>query len=108
MHLSHPLSITFCQIIIDSNDIYAFSIQRVQIRRKRGYERFSFSCLHLCDTSLVKDNTADNLYSVMAHAQAPECSLAHDSVRFRENIVQCLPLRQTLLKFSCLSSEFFV
>ena len=108
MHLSHPLSVTLRQIIIDSNDIYALSFQCVQVSRERRHECLSFSSLHLRDTPLVKDDTADDLYSVMTHAQAPECSLAHDSVRFRENVIQCLPLCQTLLELSCLSSEFFI
>ena len=31
---SHPLGISFCQIIIDRDDIYPFALQRIQISRK--------------------------------------------------------------------------
>ena len=35
MNLSHPLSITLCQIIIDCYDLHTFTGQRIQICRQR-------------------------------------------------------------------------
>ena len=49
--------------------ITGIALQRIQISRKCRYQCLTFTCLHLCDTSLMQDNTTDNLYSVMLHAK---------------------------------------
>ena len=103
MNFSHPLGISFCQIIIDRDDIYPFALQRIQISRKCRYQCLTFTCLHLCNTSLMQDNTTDNLYSVMLHAKHTACCLTYGRIRFRKQIVKCLSFFQTLLIFFCLS-----
>ena len=108
MDLSHPLGITFRQIVVYCNDIDAFSFQRIQICRECGYKRLTFTCLHLGDTALMKYDTSDKLHPVMTHPEYPERRLPHDCICFRKNIVQSLTLAQTLLEFPCLSFEFLI
>ena len=67
MNLSHPLSITLCQIIIDCYDMHTFSGPvRSDMPASVDTSVFTFTSLHLCDTSLMQDNTTDQLYPVMA------------------------------------------
>ena len=67
------------------------------------FAAWTFTCLHLCNTSLMQDNTTDNLYSVMLHAKHTACCLTYGRIRFRKQIVKCLSFFQTLLIFFCLS-----
>ena len=67
MDLSHPLGITLRQVIVDRNDLDAFSRQRVQISRTGGYQRFSFTGFHFSDTALMENNSADQLNRIMLH-----------------------------------------
>ena len=87
MYLSHPLGVTFCQIIIDRNDMYALSFQCIQIRRKSRYQRLTFTGTHLCDTSLVQYHTTDQLHAVMAHADCSLGRFTHYRISLWQNII---------------------
>ena len=63
----------------------------IQISRKCRYQCLTFTCLHLCNTSLMQDNTTDNLYSVMLHAKHTACCLTYGRIRFRKQIVKKFP-----------------
>ena len=102
VYFSHPLGITLCQIIIDCDNVNAFSFQRIQICRKCGYQCLTFTCTHLCNTSLMQDDTADQLYPVMAHPHTSICTFSYNCICLRENIIQCLSLFETFFKLSCL------
>ena len=47
VYFSHPLSITLCQVIIDSNNMNTLAFQCIQICRKCGHKCLTFSGLHL-------------------------------------------------------------
>ena len=87
MYLSHPFCITFCQIIIDSYNMYAFSFQCIQIRRQSCDQCLTFTGFHLCNTSLMQDNSTDDLYAVMLHSQHTACRFSHYCISLRENII---------------------
>ena len=65
VHLSHPLGVSLCQIVVDGDDMHASSLQRIQICRQKRCLRLSLTGPHLRDTPLVQDDTADQLHSVM-------------------------------------------
>ena len=44
--LAHPFHVSLCQVVVDCNDVHAFSFQRVQIRRECSNEGLTFTCLH--------------------------------------------------------------
>ncbi len=46
VELAHPLGVAFCQIVVDRDNVDAFAGQRVQINRKSGNQRFTFTGLH--------------------------------------------------------------
>ena len=108
MHLSHPLGITLCQIIVDCDDMDAFSLKGVEICRQCGHQRLTFSCLHLGNPSLMKDDSADQLNSVVSHAERSRSALAHDCICLRQDIVKRLPVFQALFKFPRLAPQLFI
>ena len=56
----------------------------------------------------MKDDAADDLHSVMTHADASVRSLAHNCICFGKDIIQSLAFAQAVLELSRLSSKLFV
>ena len=83
----------------------ALARERVQVRRKGGNEGFTFTCFHLGDTSLMKDDSADNLYRKVLHAQHAPARLAARRERLGQKIVERFAVGKTLLKESGLVFE---
>ena len=108
MYLTHPLRITLRQIVIDGNDMDALAFQSIQISRKGRHQRLTFTGTHLCDTSLMQDDTTDQLYSVVLHVQNTLCSLSYGCISLRKQIVQSLSLGQTLLVLLGLTTQFLI
>ena len=65
MHLTHPLRVTLRQIVIDRNNMHAFSFQRIQISRQKTSLGLTFTGPHLRDPSLMQHDTADQLYPIV-------------------------------------------
>ena len=108
MNLSHPLSITVSQIIIDRHNVDALAFQRIQISRKSRHQRLSFTGFHLRNPSLMQNDTADQLYPVMLHVQHTSGRFSDGRISLHQNIVQGGSPRQTLFEFFCLVSQFAV
>ena len=108
MNLTHPASITACEIIIDGYNMNALSLQRIQICRECGYQRLTFTSLHLCNTSLMKDHTTDQLYPVMLHTKYTLCCLSDSCKCLWKKIIQSLSCCQSLLVFFCLIFQFLI
>ena len=79
MNLSHLLSITLSQVIIDSYNVNALAFQRIQVGWKCGYQGLTFTSLHLSDTSLMKNDTTDQLYLEVLHSKYSLGSLTDGS-----------------------------
>ena len=97
MNLSHPLRITVSQVIVDGNDMNTASGKRVKVCGKRCHERFTFTRSHLGDPSLVKDDTADELYRIMLHVKNTSRGLAYGRICFGKQTVKALPFAVSLL-----------
>ena len=108
MNLTHPLSISFCQIVIDGYDVNTLAFQCIQICRKCGNKCLTFTGLHLSDTSLMQDNTTNDLYTVMLHTKNSLRAFTYYGECFRKKIIQCLALAQTFLELSGLVSQLFI
>ena len=50
---SHPLGVTFCQVIIDRNHVYPPTCQGIQEYRQGSHQRFTFTGSHLGNLTLV-------------------------------------------------------
>ena len=58
---THPLTVSFSQVVIDRNDVNAFAAQCVKVTSKSGDKRLTFTGLHLCDSALMQRDTTDEL-----------------------------------------------
>ena len=108
MHLSHPLCITLCQIIVDSYDMNALSLKRIQICRKGRNQCLTFTSTHLRDTSLMQQDTTDQLHTIMLHMKNPVCCLPYHRKCFRKQIIKCLTFFKAFLKLRCLCLQLFI
>ena len=100
VNLPHPLGISFCQVVVDGYDVDTFSLKGIQICRKCGNKSFTFTCFHLGDTALVKDDTTDDLYTVMLHSKHTLGSLTYGGKCLWKKIIQCFAFCKTFLIFS--------
>ena len=108
VNLSHLLSITLSQVIIDSYNVNALAFQRIQVGWKCGYQGLTFTSLHLSDTSLMKNDTTDQLYLEVLHSKYSLGSLTDGSKCLWQKVIQGCSFFQTFLIFSCLTAKFFV
>ena len=100
MDFTHPLGISFSQVVVDGYDVDTFSLKGIQVCRKCGNKSFTFTCFHLGDTALVKDDTTDDLYTVMLHSKHTLGSLTYGGKCLRKKIIQCFAFCKTFLIFS--------
>ena len=108
MYFPHPLRVTVRQIIVNRDDMDAAAVQCVQIRRQCGDKRLTFTGLHLGDSSLMQDNTADQLYAVMLHAENTACSFSDRRKCLRQDVVQCLSGSKLLFEFTGMGTQLLV
>ena len=52
---AHPLGVAAGQVVVDGHDVDALALERVEIGRQRGDERFAFAGFHLGDLPGVQD-----------------------------------------------------
>ena len=108
MHSAHPGGISGGQVIIDRYHVDSLAFQSVQISRKRGHQCLTFTCFHFSDTSLMQDNTADQLHPEGLHIQYSPGGLTYRGICLRKQIVQSFPIGKTLLIFLRLILQLFV
>ena len=105
IEMAHPLTVALCQVIIDSDHVDALSCESVEVNRESSHEGFTFTCLHLSDTALMKAHTADELNIKMAHAENTARCLAADRKSLRQDIVQSLSGFKSVLELLCISGK---
>ena len=108
MNLSHPLRVTFRQIVIDGNDMYALAFQSIQIRRQQAGLCLTFTGPHLGNTPLMQHDTADQLHTVVLRLQDPAGRLPHRGISLRQQTVQRLAVLQSLSVFFRLIAQLLV
>jgi len=87
---AHPFCVAPREIIVHRDDVNAAPGQRIQYRRKRGNERFSFARLHFRDFAFVQNDAADELHVEMPHVQeATPCFADQGECRHNRGF-QCL------------------
>lgn len=67
VHLTHPLTITFGQVIVDRDDVHTFAGQGVEVGGQSSHQCLTLTGLHLCDAPLMQNNATDELYPVWLH-----------------------------------------
>ena len=110
VNLTHLIRVTLCQIVIDCNNVYPFAFQRIQVCRQCCHQCFTFTGFHFRDSALVHDDTAHQLYGEMFHIQHMSTGrcFSYHCICFRQDIIQCFAVCQTILEFLCFTSQFFI
>ena len=108
VNLSHPLAVSLCQIVVDCDDMYALSGQRIEVYRQRCHKGLALAGFHLSDASLMQDDAADDLYPVVTHAEHAVRRLSHGRKRLRQQRIQRLTVRITLLELRRLGAQFLI
>ncbi len=80
---AHPLGITLGEIIVDRDDMDAFTDETVEIHGQRGYQGFPLASFHLGDFPLVQHDATNELHIKMPHIQQASRYLTHDSKSVR-------------------------
>ena len=96
--LAHPLGVTACEVIVDSNDVHTLACKTVKVCRKSSNKSFTFTCFHLGNSALMKYDTADNLYRVMLHTKHSPCALSAYSKGIGQDVVCGFAVCKTLLE----------
>ena len=97
VYFSHPFGVALCQVVVNGNDVHTFPCQRIQIRRHRSHQRFTFTGLHLGNAALMQNDSTDDLNGVRFHAQHSPCRLTHRGKRLRQQRIQRLSTLIALL-----------
>ena len=61
VHLTHPFTISAGEVIINRNYVNSAAGKSIKINRQCSNKCFTFTCLHLSDSALMKNNTTDKL-----------------------------------------------
>ena len=69
VELAHPLGVTACKVIVDRNDVNAVARKSIEVSGEGSNESFTFTCFHLGNSSLMQNDTADDLYREMLHSE---------------------------------------
>ena len=104
-NLPHPFGIAFGQVIVDRNDMHAFSGQGIEIGRQGGDQGFSFTGFHFGDVASVEHDAADQLDVEMAHLHGPPRGFPHRCEGFRQDVVKVFSVIETFTKLGRLPAQ---
>ena len=108
VYLAHPLTVSLGEVVVDGDNVYALAGQCVQISGKGSHKGLAFTGLHLCDTALMQDDTADDLYTVMTHTEYAPCCFTAGGKCLRQKLVERFAVLVALLEFVCLGAQLVV
>ena len=97
---AHPARVAPGQVVVHRHHVDALALQRVQVDRQGGHQRFAFARLHFGDLALVQHHAADQLHVEVAHVEGAAPRLAAERKSFRQKVVErftvCDPLLELL------------
>ena len=108
VNLAHFLAVTSGKVIVDRNDMHAFSRQRVQICGHGCNESLTFTRFHFRNAALMKDDTAHQLYAEGAFAENTVRRFTARREGVRQNIVKRFARRKSFLQKRRGAAQFFV
>ena len=88
----HPIGVALGQVVVDRDNVDAFALERVQVRRQGGDQGLPLAGLHLGDRAEVDGRAADELDVVMPLLDGPFGRLAHQGEGLDEQGVERVPL----------------
>ena len=90
IHLPHPNRVATSKIIVHRDDMYAFPRNRVQINRRSGRKRLSFTRTHFRNHSPMERNASNKLNIVLALVKNPLRHFSNESKSLRHEIIKLL------------------
>ena len=87
---THPLSVTFGQIVVHCHQMGSLACKCVEIEGEGGNERLSLASLHLRDLALVEDDAPGELHIEVAQAGLATRGLPHGGEGLRQEVIQRL------------------
>ena len=108
MHVTHPLSITLSQVIVNCYDMYTLAFKSIQVSRHGRYKSFTFTCTHLSQTALVKNDTTHDLYREWFKSYCSVCSFSYGRKCIHKDIIQSFSFSKSLLKYLSTSSQLII
>ena len=106
VNFPHPLCVTAGEVIVDRNDMDAFSRKGFQIGGKGRNERFAFARLHLGNTALEQTDAAHDLHMKMLHAEDSSARLSESGERVGKNVFKRFAFFQPLFQNPRLRLQF--
>ena len=107
-NLTHPFRVTFCEVVVDGNDMDTFTLECVEVCGEGFDHGFTFTGTHLSDTALMEDDTAKDLNGVMFHIQDAGAGLTADSESVGEDSIERFTVDQTTAEVIGLGAEFLI
>ena len=108
MYTAYHFTVTLCKVVVYRYNVYALAAECNKIRGKCGNEGLTFTCSHLCNTSLEKNNTAEYLYGIRLYAENSPHSLTAYGECVGENIIECFTVFKSFLQCRCLRLKLAV
>ena len=105
VNLAHLCRVAASKIVVDRDDVNAFSGERVEVRGKSSDESFTFTRSHLSDATAMQSDPADHLNVIMTLTEHAPSRFANHGESFGKNLIQSLALREPLPELNRLASK---
>ncbi len=105
---AHPLHVAPCEIIVHGHDVDPLALDRVEIARECGDQRFAFAGDHFGDVAGMENHAANHLNVVMTHAQKTASRLAAGGKRLDQQVVQRFAVSEPAAEFDGLLLQLVV
>ena len=86
----------------------ALAVERVEVHRQRGGERFAFAGLHLGDRAVMDRGAAEQLHVEVPHAERAAAGLAHQGEGLDEQLVERLAAAGAVAEAEAFFAELVV
>ncbi len=108
MYASHPLRVTFGQVVVDGDDVHALAGQRVEVGRQDRGQRLALTGLHLGDVAEVQCGAAHHLDVEVPLVKHPPGGLTGYRERLGQQVVELFAVGGPLLELIGLGPQFGV
>ena len=107
-YLAHPIGVTACQVIVYRNDMDSLSLKSVEVSGHNGHEGLSLTGFHLGNTTLVKDDSSDELHSEGLHLSYPPSRFPYGRECLGQKIVKGLSGGKSAFKLFSLCPKLLI
>lgn len=108
MDAAHPLGIAPGEVVVDRNDVNAFTGKAVEIAGQSSNQRFPFTGFHFSDAPFVQHHSADQLDIEVAHVQDAAASFAANGKGFDKEVVEGFAIGEALFEGGRVGGKFVV